>query len=101
MRLNGQNVATLWSAPFSVEIGKFLQPGENLLEVEVTNVAANRIRDLDIRHVNWKSFYEINFVNRDYHSFDASTWPIRESGLIGPVVLTPIEVVPQGALPAN
>jgi len=67
----------------------------------VTNVAANRIRDLDIRHVNWKSFYEINFVNRDYHPFDASTWPIRESGLIGPVILSPMEVIPQAALPAN
>jgi hypothetical protein len=101
VRVNGQSVATLWSAPFEVEIGRFLQPGENFLEIEVTNVAANRIRDLDIRHVNWKSFYEINFVNRDYHPFDASTWPIRESGLIGPVILTPMEAMPQAPQTAN
>jgi alpha-L-rhamnosidase len=101
VRVNGESVATLWCAPFSVEIGRFLQAGENTLEVEVTNVAANRIRDMDVRHVPWKSFYEINFVNRDYHPFDASSWAIRESGLIGPVVLTPMEATPTGALPAN
>lgn len=100
VRLNGHDIATLWCAPFGVELGKFMQPGENLLEIEVTNVAANRIRDLDIRHVNWKSFYEINFVGKNYRPLDASTWPIRESGLLGPVVLTPVDVIPQDKLPA-
>ena len=99
VRLNGSDIATLWCAPFGVELGRHLRPGENLLEVEVTNVAANRIRDLDIRHVSWKSFYEINFVGRDYRPFDASTWSIRDSGLIGPVVLTPEAAVAQDGLP--
>jgi hypothetical protein len=99
VRLNGDDIATLWCAPFSVELGRYLRPGENLLEVEVTNVAANRIRDLDIRHVSWKSFYEINFVGRDYRPFDASTWSVRDSGLIGPVVLTPEEAVAKDGLP--
>jgi hypothetical protein len=74
-------------------------PGDNLLEVEVTNVAANRIRDLDQRRVNWKSFYEINFVNRNYRPFDASDWPLRDSGLLGPVVLSPMDVVPPRDMP--
>jgi hypothetical protein len=101
VRLNDQDIATLWCAPFSVELGKYLHTGENLLEVEVTNVAANRVRDLDIRHVSWKSFYEINFVNFEYHPFDASTWPVRDSGLIGPVVLTPVDVISQTGLSEN
>jgi hypothetical protein len=99
VRLNGMDICTLWCAPFSAEVGTFLRPGENLLEVEVTNVAANRVRDLDRRHVNWKSFYEINFVNLEYHSFDASTWTVRDSGLIGPVVLTPMEALAPESLP--
>jgi len=99
VRLNGVEIATLWCPPFSVELGESLRPGENLLEIEVTNVAANRVRDLDIRHVNWKSFYEINFVNFEYRSFDASTWPVRDSGLIGPVVLTPMDVMAPEGLP--
>ncbi len=93
VRLNGREVATLWCEPFGANVGRFLSPGDNLLEVEVTNVAANRIRDLDRRHVNWKSFYEINFVSRSYRPFDASDWPLRDSGLLGPVSLSPMELV--------
>src|SRR5262249_41498395 len=63
LRLNGREVATLWSRPFQVRLGSALQPGRNVLEVEVTNLAANRIADLDRRGVSWKSFHEINFVN--------------------------------------
>jgi hypothetical protein len=87
VRLNGREVATLWSRPFEVRIGRALRPGRNLLEVDVTNLAANRIADLDRRGVKWKSFHEINFVNIDYKPFDASSWPVRDSGLIGPVRL--------------
>jgi hypothetical protein len=53
--------------------------------VEVTNLAANRIRDLDRRKVPWRIFHEINFVNIGYRPFDASAWPVFESGLLGPV----------------
>jgi hypothetical protein len=56
--------------------------------VEVTNVAANRIRDLDINKIEWRKFYDINLVNIDYEPFDASGWEIRDAGLLGPVTLT-------------
>jgi hypothetical protein len=91
VRINGNAAAVLWCAPFSTDVGRFIRPGENRLEVEVTNLAANRIRDLDLRHVYWKRFYEINFVGHDYRPFDASGWPIKDSGLMGPVTLTPLE----------
>ena len=42
-----------------------LKVGENVLAVEVTNVGANRIRDLDKRKVQWKIFSDINIVGRD------------------------------------
>jgi hypothetical protein len=83
-------VATLWSPPYSVSVGKYLKSGRNRLEVEVTNLAANRIADLDRRKVEWKRFHEINFVNRDYKPLDASKWPLRDSGLLGPVRLVPV-----------
>jgi hypothetical protein len=66
-----------------------------VLEVDVTNLSANRIRDLDRRGVKWKNFYDINFVGIDYKPFDASQWPVRPSGLLGPVLLYPV------AEPAN
>jgi hypothetical protein len=93
VKINGQEVGTLWCKPFQVEVGQFLRPGKNVLEIEVTNLAANRIRDLDRRGVNWKYFYDINFVNRDYRPFDASQWPLKESGLLGPVTLEPMQYI--------
>ncbi|HWW02393.1 MAG TPA: hypothetical protein VNZ64_22030 [Candidatus Acidoferrum sp.] len=89
VRLNGQDLGTLITPPFHVVIGT-LKPKDNLLEVEVTNVSANRIRDLDRRSVKWKNFYDINVVSLDYKPFDASRWPLTDSGLLGPVTLTPI-----------
>ncbi len=81
--VNGKPVGTVWSLPFQIRIGQYLRPGENTLEIEVTNLSANRIRDLDKRKVNWKKFREINFVNHNYKKYDASNWPLRESGLLG------------------
>jgi hypothetical protein len=65
----------------------------NKLEIEVTSVAANRIRDLDARKVEWKKFHEINFVNIHYQPFDASKWPLVDSGLLGPVKLIPMKKI--------
>ena len=67
-----------------------LKPTGNQLEVEVTSVAANRIRDLDRRGGQWKIFKDINIVNVDYKPFDASSWPLTDCGLLGPVTLTAI-----------
>ena len=91
VRLNDRPAGTAWCAPFQLPVGDLLQPGRNTLEVEVTNLAANRVSDLDRRGVPWKAFHEINFVNRDYKPFDASTWPPRASGLLGPVRLIPMQ----------
>ena len=60
-------------------------------EVDVTNLAANRIADMDRRKVKWKYFYDANVVGRNYRPFDASKWPLFESGLLGPVTLTPLK----------
>lgn len=89
--LNGVPLGTPFIAPFRVFVPA-LKPTGNKLEIEVTNVAANRIRDLDRRKVPWKYFHEINFVNINYKPFDASEWPLYDSGLLGPVTL--IEATP-------
>jgi hypothetical protein len=87
--VNGKDYGTLITPPFRVVVDQ-LKPAGNVLEVEVTSVAANRIRDLDGRHVDWKIFKDINLVNMDYQPFDASNWPLTECGLLGPVTLTPV-----------
>jgi hypothetical protein len=89
VRLNGRDLGTVFVAPFRV-VTRTLQPRGNLLEVEVTSVSANRIRDLDRRQVSWRNFHDINFVNLNYQPFDASNWPLADSGLLGPVTLQPV-----------
>ena len=53
----------------------------------MTNLAANRIRDLERSGIEWKTFNNINMVNKDYKKFDATKWDPLPSGLIGPVKL--------------
>jgi hypothetical protein len=87
--LNGKPVATLIGPPYRVEIGPLLAEN-NVLTIDVTSTAANRIRDLDRRGVKWRIFKDINLVNINYKPFDASEWPVRAAGLLGPVTLTPL-----------
>ncbi len=90
VRLNGKSLGTLLSAPFQIVVEN-LKTGDNVLEVEVTGVAANRIRDMDRRGVDWKIFKDINFVNLNYRPFNAADWPLTDCGLLGPATLQPIE----------
>jgi hypothetical protein len=89
VRLNGKEIGVLIAHPFRIRIDS-LKARDNLLEIDVTNVSANRVRDLDRRGVQWKIFHDINYVGIDYKPFDASHWPVRTSGLTGPVTLTPV-----------
>ena len=86
VNLNGKSIGTLLGPTYKIRVDNLVQ-GRNILRVEVTNVAANRIRDMDINGVEWRRFYDINLVNIDYKPFDASGWEIRDAGLMGPVTL--------------
>lgn len=88
VKINGQAVGTVWSYPFKIAVGQFLHAGTNRLEVEVTNLSANRLRDLDLRGKDWEKFF---FVNIFYKKFDAAQWPLMDSGLLGPVTLQRME----------
>jgi hypothetical protein len=94
--VNGKSVGTLFCPPFRVSVGRFLKPGLNALSVEVTNLAANRVADLDRRKVNWKYFYDANLAThpdaRQRGVLDASKWPPLDSGLLGPVLLVRVAV---------
>jgi hypothetical protein len=92
VKVNGKEVGAVWCAPWQIAVGKFLQPGKNVLEIEVNNLGLNRVRDLDIRKVNWKYFYDANMNSKTGGGkFDASRLPLRDSGLLGPVRLQPVK----------
>jgi hypothetical protein len=88
--INGQDAGILWHVPFKANIGRYLKQGNNTLRIEVINLMANRIIDLDKRKIEWRKFNEINFVDLYYKPFDASNWEPMASGLLGPVTITPI-----------
>jgi hypothetical protein len=89
--VNGEYKGCLWSNPFEKRIGR-LQEGTNTLEIEVTNLSANRLRDLERGGREWKIFYDINMVNRHYSTFDATGWKPMPSGLLGKVRIVPLEL---------
>jgi alpha-L-rhamnosidase len=94
IRLNGEELGTLYARPWHLPLPQTLRARGNELEIEVTNLMANRLAALDRRKVDWRKFY---FVNIDYRPFDASTWEPLPSGLLGPVRLVPLrELVPGG-----
>ena len=88
--VNGQNAGIVWSIPYEINIGKYLKKGKNTIQIEVCNLMANRIREMDQKKIQWRNYQEINFVNINYKPFDASHWKIQPSGLDGEIQLIPI-----------
>jgi hypothetical protein len=86
---NEQSVGTLFAPPYHIRLGDYLQPGQNKLQIKVSNLMANRIAYMDRQGIEWKKFHNINFVDQHYQPFDASEWKPRDSGLLGPVRLIP------------
>ncbi|WP_085536283.1 alpha-L-rhamnosidase [Massilibacteroides vaginae] len=85
--VNGKPAGTLFAVPFEVEIGDLLINGTNTIEVEVTNLPANRISAYDRKGVNWRIFEEINFVSITYQDTRFDNWGVVPSGLLGPVTI--------------
>lgn len=96
--LNGKEIAALIGSPWRVVIPASELRDENRLEVLVTNVAANRIADMDRRGIPWKKFYNTNMPARvgantgPDRLFSAAKWNVRDAGLLGPVTLMPVRV---------
>jgi hypothetical protein len=94
--LNGKELGTFIGPWFRVDVPDTALRDVNVVEVEVTNLMANRITDLDRRGVPWKKFYNVNFparlaANRGSEGlFSAAAWSPLPSGLAGPVTLTPL-----------
>ena len=80
VRLNGTDVGTVWCAPWNVDVSNALKPGENALEVDVTNNWVNQLLAEKDKPKAKRAIY--TFI-----SPNLSTVKPQPSGLIGPVVL--------------
>jgi len=80
IRVNNKDVGAVWCAPWQVDISDAVQPGSNLLEIDVANLWPNRlIGDKALperKRITWTT----------YNPYKADS-PLFESGLLGPVRL--------------
>jgi hypothetical protein len=98
VRLNGESLGVVFTAPYRVRIpADKLKAEGNVLEIDVANLMANRIAYLDRQGVRWQKFYNVNMAPRRPENrgpggaFSAAKWEPLTSGLAGPVTLTPVK----------
>jgi len=77
--LNGEKLRTLWTTPYSLDLGGFIKSGKNILKVEVTSSWFNRLVYDASRPEAQRKTWTINGPKPDS--------PLRDNGLLGPVVL--------------
>jgi hypothetical protein len=76
--VNGQSVGILWKAPFCVDVTRALKPGDNTLEIRVTNLWVNRL----IGDQQPDAERKYTFTTQVFYKADS---PLLQSGLLGPV----------------
>jgi hypothetical protein len=80
VRVNGKELATLWLAPWQLDVTGVVKPGRNTLEVEIVNVWNNRLAgDASLPENQRRTFIIVPTVNKDT--------PLLPAGLLGPVTL--------------
>ena len=104
VKVNGNDAGILWKEPFKTDITGLLHPGDNRIEIKVTNLWPNRLigdaampEDCDWGDwtlSSWPVWLESGRRNSDRVTF--TTWrhwgkddSLLPSGLLGPVVLVP------------
>ena len=88
--VNGIYVGTVWSVPYVLKL-RNLKVGNNDLRIEVTNLPANRISDMDRRGVPWRKFENINVVDIHYEHTTYEHWEPMPSGLNSMVKLVKLQ----------
>ena len=88
VRLNGRDLGILWCSPWRVEITNDIKISDNMLEVAVINLWANRV----IGDLNLPKEERVTSTH-DVFRFDEirKNTPLIESGLFGPVRISATE----------
>ena len=85
--INDQFVGCAWAVPFVLDCGQAFKAGKNTIRIEVTNLPANRISELDRQGVKWRKMEEINVVDINYKKTLYDQWTPMPSGLNSEVKL--------------
>ena len=85
--INGKYIGCAWAVPYILNCKDALIKGKNTIRIEVTNLPANRIAELDRQGVKWRKMKEINVVDINYKKTTYANWQPVPSGLNGSVKL--------------
>jgi len=88
VRLNGQSLGVVWTAPFRLDITAAVRPVGNRVEIDVVNLWPNRL----IGDAALPPQQQLTRGNVKL----AKDQPLLESGLLGPVTLQVAERRPPG-----
>ena len=87
--INGHFIGCAWAVPFVLDCRNTLRRGWNEIRIEVTNLPANRIADMDRRGIPWRKMRDINVVDINYRPTTYEHWKPVPSGLHSAVWLKP------------
>jgi len=93
--INDVEAGCAWSAPFELDVTGLVKEGDNSLVIEVTNLPANRIRQMDINGIVWRNFKDVNILavkggSTSQANVTYKDWSLVPSGLNGAVRLIPL-----------
>lgn len=83
VRLNGQELGTLWTWPYRLPVGNALKSGQNILEIEMINPWINRLLGDDTLPEAQRKTYLT--TPRTIYQVSKGVSPLAPSGLIGPI----------------
>jgi hypothetical protein len=83
--VNGKPLGIIWKRPFRVDVTDVLKPGENKLEIKVTNLWVNRLIGDQQPDIPKK----YTFTTQAFYKADS---PLLPSGLIGPVQIVSLSI---------
>ena len=89
--INNRYIGCAWAVPYILNCKDALVKGKNTLRIEVTNLPANRIAELDRQGVKWRKMKEINVVDINYKKTSYANWKPVPSGLNSSVKLVEIK----------
>ncbi len=81
--INGRALGQLWKAPYRLDVSSVLKPGDNQIEIKVTNEWTNRIAGDRAAPADKKILAELPQAR----GFGGPPPPLPESGLIGPITI--------------
>lgn len=85
--INGRLIGCAWAVPFTLSCHGLLRHGRNEIRIEVTNLPANRIAEMDRKGIAWRKMKDINVVDINYKHTDYAGWKPMPSGLNSTVKL--------------